>query len=603
MPLPRILCEIQEYFTSQEQFNSLSNHSDGRVNSCLDEELICKSLFASSFASKIKTNSTNRAWYDILVFDDEWGKWLPVNIKSTSTKTKDNVGNLSICVQCFTDYQLEFDKNYNNGFLSEIFIEKVRNQEFNTEPTKDYYFIVFNKNEPSDVIVNSVLGLTTFYRNIDNLPFQVCWNENREYNFTGIDSQLTKFQSMYRDTELSWKEKLLYFLRYGEKNSVKLRKKDFGQYFTTHELLKNKVVEFIHNEPKHVLEPSVGRGDLVNAVLEKYPNVEFDMFEIDDSISFIIPNSEKVVIADFLQTEISTSYSTIIGNPPFVKKKGQENLFISFIHKCATLLNNNGELIFIVPSLFFKMTSSQKCINYMMKNGYFTHIFHPNNEKLFQHASIDVVVFRYVKSVEKRDWLLWNDKKVFFTNSNGILNFTQYPISENFTTISDLFSVHVGLVSGKEDVFRNDVLSNFEMIVGENKRQKYILIDKFPSENKEINQYLEQHKPDLLNRKIRKFNESNWFEWGALRNLKLVRKNMGQECIYLYTKTRHENVAFLGTVDYFNGNLLLLLPKRELNLKHIVDYLNSSEFKFNYTYSGRFEISHRSIQEAFIHNI
>jgi hypothetical protein len=36
-----------------------------------------------------------------------------------------------------------------------------------------------------------------------------------------------------------------------------------GQYFTTNEQLKEKVVEFILNNPTTILEPSVGQGNLV----------------------------------------------------------------------------------------------------------------------------------------------------------------------------------------------------------------------------------------------------------------------------------------------------------------------------------------------------
>ena len=56
---------------------------------------------------------------------------------------------------------------------------------------------------------------------------------------------------------------------------------DLGQYFTTNSSLKNKVVEFILNEPTDILEPSVGRGDLVEHVLNRYPHITFDMYEIE----------------------------------------------------------------------------------------------------------------------------------------------------------------------------------------------------------------------------------------------------------------------------------------------------------------------------------
>ena len=39
-----------------------------------------------------------------------------------------------------------------------------------------------------------------------------------------------------------------------------------GQYFTTNEELKKKVLEFVMNNPDIILEPSVGQGDLVQII-------------------------------------------------------------------------------------------------------------------------------------------------------------------------------------------------------------------------------------------------------------------------------------------------------------------------------------------------
>ena len=62
-----------------------------------------------------------------------------------------------------------------------------------------------------------------------------------------------------------------------------------GQYFTTSVLLQDKVAGFIRNNPTRILEPSVGRGDLVDAVLrsKKNVNIVFDMYEIDGSLAFL----------------------------------------------------------------------------------------------------------------------------------------------------------------------------------------------------------------------------------------------------------------------------------------------------------------------------
>ena len=52
-----------------------------------------------------------------------------------------------------------------------------------------------------------------------------------------------------------------------------------GQYFTTNLELKKKLVEMIKNEPDVILEPSIGRGDLIISVKEKFPQSSIDMYE------------------------------------------------------------------------------------------------------------------------------------------------------------------------------------------------------------------------------------------------------------------------------------------------------------------------------------
>ena len=65
-------------------------------------------------------------------------------------------------------------------------------------------------------------------------------------------------------------------------------KHNLGQYFTTHNKLKEKVFEFILNSPTNILEPSIGQGDLITYITDKIPNITFDMYEIDTKIKLLI---------------------------------------------------------------------------------------------------------------------------------------------------------------------------------------------------------------------------------------------------------------------------------------------------------------------------
>lgn len=372
-------------------------------------------------------------------------------------------------------------------------------------------------------------------------------------------------------------------------------KHEIGQYFTTHVELKKKVFDFILNGPSNILEPSIGQGDLITFITERVPNITFDMYEIDTRIEMLDKiEKNKIIYGDFMQQTIAKKYKTIVGNPPYVRtKKG--NLYIDFTEKCYHLLDEKGELIFIVPSDFLKLTSASNLLNEMMTNGTFTHIFHPHNENMFENASIDVIVFRYCKSKTIEKKVLYNDKLRYITNGNGLITFADEETEEQQVLFQDYFDVYVGLVTGKEDVYKNSELGNINVLNGENKVEKYIYIETYPCENEKINRHLLNHKTDLIERGIRKFNENNWFEWGAPRNISTIRANLEKECIYIYNLTRTPHVAFIGKVQYFGGGLLLLIPKKKCNLTKIVSYINSERFKENFMFSGRFKIGHRQI--------
>jgi adenine-specific DNA-methyltransferase len=378
-----------------------------------------------------------------------------------------------------------------------------------------------------------------------------------------------------------------------------ITKHKLGQYFTTNTELKEKVFSFVLNNPSNILEPSIGQGDLIVFIIDKTPSITFDMYEIDTQIKLLdkLPK-DNIIYGDFMKQIITKTYKTIIGNPPYIRtKKG--NLYIDFTKKCYNLLDDNGELIFIVPSDFLKLTSASKLLNDMMTHGTFTHIFHPHNQKMFENASIDVIVFRYCKNSSIEKQVLYNEKILYITNSDGLITFGEKS-NVNIVMFKDYFDIYVGIVSGKEKVYKNDEYGNIEVLNEEDKFDKYIYIEKYPCDNENINKHLLNYKKELIERGIRRFNENNWFKFGATRNISKVIKNIGKECIYIYNLTRKTNIAFLGKVSYFGGGLIMLKPKKNCNLQTIISYLNSNTFKDNFIFSGRFKIGHRQISHSYI---
>ena len=148
--LPLIMYKIKKYLKLQA-FQFSTQNEDGRINSCIDEDEVIK-LLIEKFGEKIKKPKI-RMWYDILAFDYMYG-WVPINIKTTTTITSDNTGNLAMCVYAYTNEILDIhrDKSYENGEMSVILYKKLRNKEININNKKDYYFIVLNKTDASDII-------------------------------------------------------------------------------------------------------------------------------------------------------------------------------------------------------------------------------------------------------------------------------------------------------------------------------------------------------------------------------------------------------------------------------------------------------------------
>jgi len=377
-------------------------------------------------------------------------------------------------------------------------------------------------------------------------------------------------------------------------------KKDMGQYFTISEDLQQFVFGKVKHKSSRLLEPSFGAGHLLIKFKEYDENYPMTCYELDTQIEPVIVFNEHQtpIYADFtLQKNVGT-FKTIVGNPPYVKQK-TGNLYIKFIEMCYEYLDEDGEMIFIVPSDFIKLTRAASIIDKMTKHGSFTDFLFPHNEKLFEGASVDVVVFRYQKGYMNRTVLV-NEKEMFCNVNKGIITFSDTEVSG--TPLDTLFHVYVGLVSGKDEVYRAP-FGNIELLTDKNKVESYIFTHTFPTSNTQIDTHLLANKQVLLGRKIKTFSEKNWFEWGAPRNISSIQKYWGESCIYVRNMTRHKEVAFMGTVQYFGGTLLCLVPKTKMDptaMDPIVRHINSPEFQRDYLYAGRFKIGHKQISTAIL---
>ena len=106
-----------------------------------------------------------------------------------------------------------------------------------------------------------------------------------------------------------------------------------------------------------------------------------------------MPESVNLIHGDYIKYNTNDKYDLIIGNPPFyvMKKKdvdssyykyfdGRPNIFILFIIKSLTMLNNKGILSFILPKNFLNSLYYDKTRRYINEHCKILHLIECNDK-------------------------------------------------------------------------------------------------------------------------------------------------------------------------------------------------------------------------------
>lgn len=370
----------------------------------------------------------------------------------------------------------------------------------------------------------------------------------------------------------------------------KLKVEDLGQVFTENKIVHKMLKLRKYNES--ILEPSCGDGAFFN-VINNCVGIEYD--------KDVCPKG--AINMDFLDYSLDNKFKTIIGNPPYVKYKQinentksklnmslfdeRSNLYLFFIEKCINHLEDNGELIFIVPRDFIKATSSIKLNKFIYEQGTITHWEDLGDEMVFPGFSPNCAIFRF----EKGNFTRKTNDNLNFIESNGQLLFTKEKPQYKF---SDYFFVKVGAVSGADEIFTNNN-GNKEFVcsktvdTGETRTMFYNI----------SHQILEKNKKELIQRKVKLFSEKNWYMWG--RNY----FDSDLPRIYVNGKTRKDRPFFLNDCNAYDGSILAIFPKFKIknqeHLKIICDYLNEINWKeLGFKCGGRYLFNQKSLENILL---
>jgi len=375
---------------------------------------------------------------------------------------------------------------------------------------------------------------------------------------------------------------------------MKLDISNLGQVFTPCYIVAD-MINLIKNQGS-ILEPSAGDG----AFALKLDKKKLTAIEYDEKFA----KKHNFLNIDFFAYSIKNRFDTIIGNPPYIRyqdikddtKKllsssdylifdNRSNLYLFFIYKSILHLKDNGELIFITPRDFLKATSAMKLNEFIFNQGTITNIVELGDKKIFQNAQPNTIIWRFEKNNFKRTTSIQKN----FIYNKGQLLFTKNRYSINF---NDLFFVKVGAVSGADKCFENpngiDFVCSYTNKTGKTKKMIY----------NSYHKDLEKYKEILLKRKIRKFNEDNWYQWGR----KYYKSNKSR--IYVNSKTRNKKPFFISEIKTYDGSILAIFPKNDIDsntLEKMCNMLNNVDWEeLGFVVDGRFIFSQKSLENTLL---
>ena len=427
----------------------------------------------------------------------------------------------------------------------------------------------------------------------------------------------------------------------------------------------NLMVELATTEKnRNVLDTGCGKGVFLEALKNKGYNNVYGI-EINKTL---YKNCYKkfgkrfrIILGDFLTYNFNKKFDLIIGNPPYVHfnklpsyladvvkgitKTAESDIYYAFIIKSISILNEGGELIYIVPYHFFYNTYAKLVRETLLKFGKIEVIIDLDEVKIFNNENPETIIFKFKKGKfnlgsEKIKILRIKKKRINISDiyikalealikksPNDLFDYkeqTHFLKSEQWSTfvfevsnfpsvkLKDVAKVGVGLVSGFDEAFIikdpkeilkfTDEEKQFikKFIKGKhcnryttNNFTFYILLDNGISDEIELKtkyiniyQKLIPYKEKMLKRYLPK--NKNWFHWQALRNYNFLKANLNKKRIYVPTLDRHPYNRFcLGKEELLpSGDVLFIQPYNDEDLYFLLGYLNSAFFRKYYLSKG-----------------
>ena len=359
-----------------------------------------------------------------------------------------------------------------------------------------------------------------------------------------------------------------------------------------------------------VLEPACGDG----AFSRHFP----DALAIEIDAAQAPPGA---CVMDFFALPEGEKFVTIIGNPPYVRFQdiseatrrltkgsvldGRANLYLFFIEKCLRHLAPGGELIFITPRDLLKATSAVPINHLLFSSGTITDFIDLGDLRLFDGATPNCAIWRFElgKHVRQARYatlgladgvaglskLQWTTRRL--VESGGHLLFTRqsYPL-----TLADIAFVKVGAVSGADAIYASEPFGDRDFVcsstVADGRTRRMIWCEA----GQPAPEALLPHKERLIARRIRSFDESNWWQWGR------GYFQSSQPRIYVNGKTRQARPFFVHDCPHYDGAVLAIFARDpSVDVHALAEALNGVDWdELGFVCDGRFLFSQRSLEQS-----
>jgi len=425
------------------------------------------------------------------------------------------------------------------------------------------------------------------------------------------------------------------------------------------------MISLSNNKNKNVLEAGFGQGAFFDELINNSEHKTLTGIELDTTFfneqNNKIKNLNNTFLynEDYLNHKFNSKFDLIIGNPPYITNdnlhpliktrikeltgSGEGNIYYAFILKSIELLEENGELIYILPYDFFFNTYAKQLREKMIEEGSFELIIDLGDLNIFKNAAPETIIFKWKKNKNKNNIdvykyinkdsytnvipsltdilktkILTNTHFEHFTIKHfnesdkiwALSNFNEY---KNTQSLSKLAKVGVGIVNGSEEIFKLDnkdilLFSQDEIdifvrtfikaknvqnnTIKEIENNKYLFISKEFKTEKDffdypnVWNYLFKNKEVLSKRYISK--TSNWWNYLAIRNKLLMDENLDRFKIIVPNMTRKtENWFSITNLPYYiAGDTLMIKGNSKKDTFLLFGILNSQYFNLFYKEKG-----------------